>query len=303
MDIKKIIREVLTEGYGQKPMPRQFDHLKWKLDGQQKHFLADFLEVHPESLKNEDIDYASKVTGIPKDSLLSIMNTLGNPQTGDRRKPELESRFESNKPFTAKEYDFDPKYRTDVVNFKKISKEDLDKKRHPMLKDKREHAWAVEGNKPPELERSAWVPTRHRMDEDLIEYIKDRLKPKGVSINYNNQIQVDQEPTVKSESEERFYQEKRPFKLIETVLEEYNEIFGTKYIASDHVDLVNTNSKCYRTFIDVEKIDENRMIWNSENKSYIKYKYATEQLKQEFHKNTNSRSTLIYTCCIWLGLE
>jgi len=72
------VSESLNEGYGQKPVTKKFDHLKWKLNEYQKHFLDDFISIQEESLKASDYEYASKQTGIPAASIKSIRNTYGS---------------------------------------------------------------------------------------------------------------------------------------------------------------------------------------------------------------------------------
>jgi len=77
------VSESLNEGYGQKPVTKKFDHLKWPLNEFQKHFLDDFINIEDESLSDKDFDYASKRTGIPVPSIKSIKNTYS-----DKKAPE-----------------------------------------------------------------------------------------------------------------------------------------------------------------------------------------------------------------------
>lgn len=95
----------LSEGYGQKPVTKKFDHLKWPLNQFQKVFLDDFINVPDESLKKEDYDYASNRTGIPIESIKSIKNTYGIPELGFIKKDVVEdSKFNAaHKGITAKE--------------------------------------------------------------------------------------------------------------------------------------------------------------------------------------------------------
>lgn len=81
MDAGVSMSETLNEGVGQKKVPTKFDHLKWKLDQFQKHFLDDFINVPDEALREEDYKYASKRTGIPVASIKSIKNTLSDLKT------------------------------------------------------------------------------------------------------------------------------------------------------------------------------------------------------------------------------
>ncbi len=72
----------LNEGLAMKPITKRFDHLKWQLNDFQKQFLDDFINIPNEALKNEDLEYASKRTGIPVLSIKSIRNTYGTPEIG-----------------------------------------------------------------------------------------------------------------------------------------------------------------------------------------------------------------------------
>lgn len=82
MDAAVSMGENLNEGYGQKPVTKKFDHLKWQLNEFQKHFLDDFINIPDEALADKDFEYASKRTGIPLQSLKSIRNTYGTPELG-----------------------------------------------------------------------------------------------------------------------------------------------------------------------------------------------------------------------------
>lgn len=86
MDAAVSMAENLNEGIGQKPVPKKFDHLKWKLDQFQKHFLEDFINIPDEDLKEKDFEYASKKTGIPIASIKSIKNTYA-----EKKSPEAEA--------------------------------------------------------------------------------------------------------------------------------------------------------------------------------------------------------------------
>lgn len=76
-----VVSESLNEGVGQKPVTKKFDHLKWKLNEFQKHFLDDFVNIPDESLKKEDYEYAANRTGIPLESIKSIKNTLSDKKS------------------------------------------------------------------------------------------------------------------------------------------------------------------------------------------------------------------------------
>lgn len=90
MDAGVSMGESLNEGYGQKPVTKKFDHLKWQLNEFQKHFLDDFINIPDESLRKEDFEYASKRTGIPLESIKSIKNTLSEKKTPEATYEEMQ---------------------------------------------------------------------------------------------------------------------------------------------------------------------------------------------------------------------
>lgn len=71
-----------------KPVTRKFDQLKWKLNDFQKQFLAEFIEIQDEYLKDSDFEYVSKRTGIPVNSIKSIKNTYADKKTPEQIKQE-----------------------------------------------------------------------------------------------------------------------------------------------------------------------------------------------------------------------
>lgn len=117
----------LNEGAAIKPITKKFDHLKWKLNDYQKQFLDDFINIPDESLKEKDYEYASKQTGISVDSLKSIKNTYGVSELNYYKEDVIkDSKFDAtHKGITYAEYDIEPFYRHDVVNFKTITPEEL----------------------------------------------------------------------------------------------------------------------------------------------------------------------------------
>ncbi|HQC37907.1 MAG TPA: hypothetical protein PLF98_06335, partial [Thermotogota bacterium] len=60
---------------GQKPLPKQFDHLKWKFNNNQKYYLDELCSVDPNSITESDIKSASKFLGVPEKNVKSILNT------------------------------------------------------------------------------------------------------------------------------------------------------------------------------------------------------------------------------------
>lgn len=117
----------LNEGAAIKPITKKFDHLKWSLNDFQKQFLDDFIDIPDEALKDKDYEYASKQTGISIDSLKSIKNTYGRSEYNYTKEDVIkDSKFDAtHKGITYAEYDIEPFYRHDVVNFRKITPEEL----------------------------------------------------------------------------------------------------------------------------------------------------------------------------------
>lgn len=104
-----------------KKITKDFDHLKWPLNKQQKYFLSDFIENDPNCLKESDYEYMSQITGIPAKNLKSIINTYGKVKFNGNQLNDYKTRFEyGNKPYYGTDFDFEPKYKDSLPKFKKV---------------------------------------------------------------------------------------------------------------------------------------------------------------------------------------
>jgi hypothetical protein len=151
--IKEFPKPGLNEGFGfdsylekrdnlNKQNPDRFAHLKWSLNSTQHNFLNYFIDLHPDAHREEDLKYASNLTGIPVQNIKSIINTIGRGSSQNHNVPSGfvkqgsgvpdESMFKwGNAALPASEYDLEQKYRNDVVNFKTVSPEDLERMKMP----------------------------------------------------------------------------------------------------------------------------------------------------------------------------
>lgn len=89
MDAGVSVAESINEGYGQKPVTKKFNNLKWKLNDFQKQFLDDFISIPENVIKNDDLIYASKRTGIPVESIKSIRNTYADKKSKEQIQAEM----------------------------------------------------------------------------------------------------------------------------------------------------------------------------------------------------------------------
>lgn len=273
-----------------KVLPKTFDHLKWKLTADQKYFLDDFIHIHPDTLKESDYKYASKKTGIPESNLKSIQNTYGSwnkksVDVGDHGR----FKYGSGKALTAPEYDFDPKYRHDIVNFKTISKEEADELRYPKksLRQKKYESDLLKATGG--MSKKSNIKKDIDYDDWAMYYVMGKLNPKDGRINERRKIvEVDFEPSedyydfqksmLNSNKKSKYWLE------VEKLLNEFNDVFGTSYTVRDQHDLTNSKSKCIR--LEISELNyEDKMIWSSEIKSYIPWSQAPIDLRQEYIKN------------------
>lgn len=293
---KKILNEVLAN----KKVPKTFDHLKWSLNQQQKHFLQNLIDTHPDSMKEGDYEYASKITGIPAKSIKSIQNTYGswNGKFDELNPQDINSygKFAYGKGdvFNAKDYDFPQKYRDDVVNFKTISKDEADALRYPKksLRQKKYEA-DLAGSINGYIKKSNVKKPEDNYDEWLKYYLIGEIKPKNCAVNKDKgQIEIDFEPT------EDYYDfhksmlnsnKKSKFWIgVESLVNQFNDAFGTYYMVEDQFDLTNAKSKCIRLIIKEVAVSD-KMLWDSDSKTYIPWEYASEELRKQHlaHKSWN----------------
>lgn len=295
---EKTKKKVLTESLANKKVPNTFDHLKWTLNQQQKHFLQDFIDIHPNTLKESDYDYASKITEIPTKNIKSIQNTYGSwkDKTDELNPQDINSygkfAFGKGDVFNAKDYDLPQKYRDDVVNFKTISKDEADNLRYPKnsLRQKKyesDLAGSIGGT----IRKSDVKKPKDNYDEWLKYYIIGEAKPKVCKLNSEkNQIEVDFEP---SEDYYDFHKsmlnsnKKSKFWIgVESLVNQFNDAFGTYYMIEDQYDLTQSKSNCIRLIVK-EIATSDKVLWDSESKTYIPWEFATEHLRKQ-HLNQKS---------------
>ena len=303
-EIKKIFEELKTydkkiikESTAAKKTPTTFNHLKWSLNSEQKHFLNDFIELNPDQISEKDYEYASKITGIPKSSIKSIQNTYGtwnvkkDDNIIDSTKSNSYGRFsvESKKVITAKEYDIPQKYRNDVVNFKTISKEEADNLRFPKKTKKQKEYESNLGSLIKGSVKKSNVKKEENFNNWLMYYILGELKPKDAKLNeVKNTIEIDFVPTddyydfhksmLNSNKKSKFWIS------TESLINQFNEAFNTSYIVEDQLDLVKAKANCIRLIIKEINYSD-KVIWDSDAKVYVPWEYATEYAKKQYINN------------------
>lgn len=281
----------LNESTAAKILPVKFNHLKWKLNSEQKHFLDDFINIHPDTLKESDYKYASKRTGIPEASIKSIQNTYGEWNKPKQVIDNSHGRYGlgKGKPITAPEYEFEQKYRNDVVNFKTISKEEADALRFPK-KTKRQQKYEADlyGSIKGGIQRSNTLK-EVKFDDWAMYYIIGKLSPKDGRINEQKRVvEIDFEPT------EDYYdfqksmlnsnKKSKHWIEVDKLLEEFNDAFGTAFQVVEQFDLTNSKSKCVRLVIEELNVGE-KMLWDSTEKRYVKWSHAPIDLKKQYLNN------------------
>ena len=297
---KKNKKKVLTESLANRKVPKTFDHLKWSLNQQQKHFLQDFIDTHPDTMKESDYEYASKITGIPAKNVKSIQNTYGswNGKSDELDPQDINSygKFAYGKGdvFNAKDYDFPQKYRNDVVNFKTISKDEADNLRYPKKSlRQRKYESDLAGSIGGSVRKSDVKRPEDNYDEWLKYYIVGEAKPKDCRLNKEkNQIEVDFEPSddyydfhksmLNSNKKSKFWIS------VESLINQFNDAFGTYYMIDDQYDLTQAKSNCIRLVVK-EISTSDKMLWDSDSKTYIPWEYAPEDLRKQHlaHKSWN----------------
>ena len=288
---ENVKKKVLTESLANRKVPNTFDHLKWALNQQQKHFLQDLIDTNPIGMKERDYEYASGITGIPVKNIKSIQNTYGswNKKSNDLDPQDINSygkfAFGKGDAFNAKDYDFSQKYRDDVVNFKTISKDEADELRYPKksLRQKKYEA-DLAGSIGGSIRKSNVKKSEDNYDEWLRYYIIGEAKPKACKLNSEKkQIEVDFEP---SEDYYDFHKsmmnsnKKSKFWIaVESLVNQFNDAFGTYYMIEDQYDLTQAKSNCIRLIVK-EIATSDKALWDSDSKTYVPWEYASDDLKK-----------------------
>jgi len=265
MNLRKIIKEEVGKvllNENQSYLPKQFDHLKWELNNNQRYYLSDLCNVDPNSLKESDIKNASKFLGIPEKNVKSIINTYGtyNPMKeaiGDSEAARNSALTMGNAPATAKDIglsvddsrlpDFEyPMGRQMHTNPPNISKIEMKRKYEA---DQLNRTWYREGegkeHPSKKIERMY-----ESLTQSLMLYLYCESKPKDINLRSDDKIQIDFEPII---NEGEFNQlkggssyETEKHKEIKRLVEEFNEKFGCSFVIYDHVNLED----CQRIYVE-----------------------------------------------------
>jgi hypothetical protein len=265
----------------QKPLPKVFDHLKWKLSNNQKYYLDDLCSVDPDSITESDIKNASKFLGIPEKNVKSILNTYNYYD------PESEAVFElradsplrfGNRPITV----------GDALSAAEANRAPVRAKRTtypvqdfvtPAYKKTMEKA----AMKNMLLDKGGIYNDRNQYFEglktSLMMYLFCELSPKNIGLNHRGQIQVDQEPVLLEG--ESFNMENNTFRKVKILLKSFNKLFECNFRISEHVDLSESKG-CHRTMIELFGISSDKWYWDEDNFSWVK---PGSQRYQQFKEN------------------
>lgn len=254
MDIRKIIKEeikktMLNEGIGFIPVPKTFDHLKWKLTPNQKHYLQMMCEENIETISESEYKDASKFLGIPENSVRSIINTYksDNPvleSNGGDSQAALNSRLTfGNK--AANAFDIGIENNATTKPFKSstqinnnpptMSKMDMENKFNADLKNR---TWyrEGEGKEHPSKQREKFF---EGLNKSLMMYLYCESNPKDINLRHDNKIELEFEPVL---DEGKFNQldggsnfENEKYKLIKNLINEFNNKFNCSYVICDHI--------------------------------------------------------------------
>jgi hypothetical protein len=272
------------QGIAIKALPRQFDHLKWKLNDNQKHYLSELCDVDPNSITETTVRSASKYLGIPESNMKSILNTYNtyNPMSEGVMELPNDSPFKlGNKPITV---------AGAGMNVHNSNRKPVRANRttYPLQDtmtklEKQTMDYAISKNRI--LDRTGKPNEKERYYESvytsLMMYLFCEVKPKDIKLNHNKQIQIDQEPILLEG--ENFSTENFTFRKVKELVNSFNGIFNTNFRISEHVDLSETKHKCHRTFVEHFGISDDKLFWCKERKSWIKPgQHGYDRLREEY---------------------
>lgn len=277
----------IDEGFGiklisenQKPLPRQFDHLKWKFSNNQKYYLDELCSVDPNSITESDIKSASKFLGVPEKNIKSILNTYNAYDPMSEAVIELPSDSQlklGNKPVTVR----------DLLSAAEANRAPVKANRTTWpTQDTVTPAYRKTMSRAQEknmiLDKGGHYNNREKYYEglktSLMMYLFCELNPKDISISHRGQIQIDQEPVLMEG--ETFNMENHTFRKIKTLLKSFNKTFDCNFRISEHIDL-SEDKKCHRTMVELFGLASDKWYWDGD-KSWVKpgspqYSRAKEQ--------------------------
>lgn len=278
----------------QKLLPKTFDHLKWKLNNNQKYFLDDLCGVNPNSLTESDIKNASKFLGIPEKNLKSIINTYSYY---DEKSEKFLDLFKNSPLSTGNK----PIVMRDILSVEEMNKAPqkhiktfYQSQQNKTSAEKKTMDYAITKNRL--LNRSGKISEVQKkynsIYKSLMIYLFCEINPKDINLNHKNQIQIDQEPIL-LEGED-FSKENYTFRKIDNLIKSFNQLFDTNFRISDHIDLSETSHKCHRTFVEHFGISKNKMFWCSEKKKWVSYgEEGYEKLKEEYKLNQGRQMQML----------
>lgn len=305
IDFYKKTKEVdkyLNESSAIKKITKKFNNLKWELNDFQKQFLDDFINIPEEVLSEKDCKYASNLTGIPLENIKSIRNTYGNAELSYTKEDVVKgSKFDASKrgPIYA-DFDIEPFYRKDIVNFKSISKEEL----NYIKKTKKQKKLETSGyDRHGRLVKSFEKTIPEFMYEWLMYFIEgseileikdsnilDRAfanrKTKYVSLEFNPILEESKDTNFDFSSNKKT----RDTFEIEKLLKEFNLTFGTNFIIENQF---TTKDGIMKIFIENFQTTDGE---NTYNKDVIKMpsteRVDSKKLLQQFKDMTLNVNSL-----------
>ncbi len=248
----------------QRPLPRQFDHLKWKLSNNQKYYLQDLCEVDPNSLRESDYKSAAKFLGIPEKNVKSILNTYNtyDPMSEAVFEGDPKSPFRlGNKPVTVGDAMTADEANRAPVRANRTTWPTQDTVTQAYKKTMRMGGVVID-KKGNVSDRSVYY---EGLRKSLMMYLFCELNPKDISLNHRGQIQIDQEPVL--EEHETFNMENHTFRKVKTLLKSFNKMFDCNFRISEHVDL--SEKKCHRTMVELFGLASDKWYWDGD-KSWVK---------------------------------
>lgn len=304
MNLKKVIQEeiskVLSEGasirsgirmQNQKPIPKQFDHLKWSLNDGQKYYLGDLCAVKPDSITEADVKHASKFLGIPEKNVKSIINTYNSYDPMSETFVELKKDSPLMKGISsvdaglnAMEINKAPGRSNKTFSPMQTNQTNLERKTMD---------YAVRKNRV--LDREGKLDEKKAYYENvhtsLMMYLFCEVAPKDINLNHNGQIQIDQEPVLLEG--ENFSMENNTYRKVSVLVDSFNEMFGTSFRIAEHIDLSETKHKCHRTFVEHMGFSDDKMFWCKDRKSWIRPgQHGYEKLKEEYIQNQGQQTSM-----------
>lgn len=253
MDLRKIIKEeigkvLLSEGYGFAPVPKTFDHLKWKFTPNQKHYLQRMCEESFDTLSESDYKNASKFLGITEASVKSIINTYGSKsksrEHGGDSQAAIKSRLTfGNKPATAIDIGLTAdisklpiKSNTQIhTNDRGVTYNEMSNDVYSKFKDR---VLYRDGSDKEHLSKS-----RERffegLNKSLMMYLYCEAHPSDINLRHDDKLELEFEQTIEESNLNQldggpnFENEKHKF--IKGLLEDFNKKFGCRYVICDHI--------------------------------------------------------------------